>query len=76
MFIGVSVAGHESVLVTNCLSHLNLNPLSISNWKLGTSFTKDDTAQKHPKGEEDSIKVKQKCSITGWIVCQVKGLNV
>lgn len=59
MFIGVSVAGHESVLVTNCLSHLNLNPLSISNCKLGTSFTKDDTVQKHPKGEEDSIKVKQ-----------------
>lgn len=37
MFIGVSVAGYESVLVINCLSHLNLNPLSISNWKLVTS---------------------------------------
>lgn len=31
------MAGYESVLVINCLSHLNLNPLSISNWKLVTS---------------------------------------
>lgn len=39
------MAGHESVLVINCLSHLNLNILSISNWELvNKSLTEDDTA--------------------------------
>lgn len=61
MCIGVSVAGHESLLVINCFSHLNLNILSISNWELVTSHLLKmiQLAQKHPKGEEDSIEVKQ-----------------
>lgn len=55
------MAGHESLLVINCLSHLNLNILSISNWELVTSHLLKtiQLAQKHPKGEEDSIEVKQ-----------------
>lgn len=55
------MAGHESLLVINCLSHLNLNILSVSNWELVTSHSLKtiQLAQKHPEGEEDGTEVKR-----------------